>query len=154
MKDFSLYSDEDLIREIKADNMVAFDVFYKKYSKKLYKFGFSIIKSQEDTENLIQDVFLILWENRHRIEKDSSIKSYLFSIAYNSAITIIRKKIKESEFLDYLKSIQEINDESVNVELEYNELTNKLGEIINVLPKRQKEVYLLMNLWSLLFQPV
>lgn len=142
------------MQEIKAGNMLAFDVLYKKYSRKLYKFGFSIIKSQEETENLIQDVFLNLWENRHNVEKDASIKSYVFTIAYNSAISVIRKKARESQFIEYLKTIQEINEDPVNVKLEYDELKNKLDEIIQTLPPRQKEVYLLHRVEGLKYSEI
>jgi RNA polymerase sigma-70 factor (ECF subfamily) len=154
MKDFILYNDEELMQEIKADNMFAFDVLYKKYCKGVFKFGYSILKSPEDAENLMQDVFLSLWENRHKVEKDSSIKSYVFTIAYNSAISIIRKKARESEFVEYLKSLQEINEDPVNMELEYNELTNKLDEIIKALPQRQKEVYLLHRVEGLKYNEI
>jgi RNA polymerase sigma-70 factor (family 1) len=143
MRDFSSYTNDDLMREIKADNMLAFDALYRKYSKKLYKFGYSILKSKEESENLIQDVFLHLWENRHNVEKNASIQSYVFTIAYNSAISILRKKAKDFQFVEYLKSLQENTEEPVNVELEYNELTVKLDEIIKALPQRQKEVYIL-----------
>jgi RNA polymerase sigma-70 factor (ECF subfamily) len=138
MKELILYSDEELMREIKADNMFAFDLIYKKYSKKLYKFGYSLLKSHEETENLVQDVFLNLWENRHKVEKDSSIKSYIFAITYNSAISILRKKAMESKFVEYLKSLQIIYEKPVNMELEYTELTNKINEIVYALPQRQK----------------
>jgi len=134
--------------------MLAFDVLYKKYSRRLFKFGFSIIKSQEETENLIQDVFLCLWENRHKVEKDASIKSYVFTIAYNSAISVIRKKARESQFIEYLKTIQKINEEPVNVKLEYDELKNKLDEIIQTLPPRQKEVYLLHRVEGLKYNEI
>jgi RNA polymerase sigma-70 factor (ECF subfamily) len=154
MKEFVLYNDEELMQEIKADNMFAFDALYKKYSKRLYKFGYSILKSQEEAENLIQDVYLNLWENRYKVEKDSSIKSYLFTIAYNSAITIIRKKARESEFVEYLKTLQEISEEPVNMAFEYNELTNKLEEIIKALPQRQKEVYLLHRVEGLKYNEI
>ena len=154
MKDFILYTDEELMREIKADNMFAFDVLYKKYCKKVYRFGYCILKSPEESENLMQDVFLKLWENRHKVEKGSSIKSYVFTITYNSAITIIRKKARETEFIEYLKSLQVINEEPVNVELEYNELTNKLDEIIKALPQRQKEVYLLSRVEGLKYKEI
>ncbi len=154
MKDFILYSDEELMQEIKADNMFAFDVLYKKYCKRVYKFGYSILKSPEDSENLMQDVFLRLWENRHKVEKDASIKSYVFTIAYNSAISVIRKKIKESQFVEYLKSLQEINIEPVNLELEYNELTKKLDEIVKALPQRQKEVYLMHKVDGLKYNEI
>jgi RNA polymerase sigma-70 factor (ECF subfamily) len=154
MKDIILYNDEELMQEIKAGNMFAFDALYRKYNKKLYKFGFSILKSTEEAENLIQDVFLNLWENRHKVEKNSSIKSYVFTITYNSAISIIRKKARESQFIEYLKTLQDISVEPVNVELEYNELTNKLDEIIKELPKRQKEVYLLHKVEGLKYNEI
>jgi RNA polymerase sigma-70 factor (ECF subfamily) len=154
MKEFILYSDEELMREIKADNMFAFDVLYKKYSKRLYKFGYSLLKSREEAENLIQDVYLNLWENRYKVEKDSSVKYYLFTIAYNSAISIIRKKARESRSVEYLKSLQEINEEPVNIKLEYDELTKKLDEIIRELPKRQKEVFLLHRVEGLKYNEI
>ena len=154
MKELILYSDEELMREIKADNMFAFDLIYKKYSKKLYKFGYSLLKSHEETENLVQDVFLNLWENRNKVEKDSSIKSYIFAITYNSAISILRKKAMESKFVEYLKSLQIINEKPVNMELEYTELTNKINEIVYALPQRQKEVYLLHKVEALKYSEI
>ena len=154
MKDLIFYSDEELIQEIKAGNMLAFDALYKKYSRRLYKFGFSILKSLEETENLIQDVFINLWENRHKVEKDSSVKSYVFTIAYNSAISVIRKKVRESQFIEYLKSIQEVNGEAADVKIEYDELKNKLDNIIQTLPPRQKEVYMLHRVEGLKYSEI
>lgn len=55
------YSDEDLMIELKAGKMFAFDLLYKKYNIESYKFGYSLIKSQEDSENLLQDVFICIW---------------------------------------------------------------------------------------------
>jgi RNA polymerase sigma-70 factor (ECF subfamily) len=154
MKDINLYNDVELMREIKADNMFAFDVLYKKYSKKVFKFGYSILKSTEESENLIQDVFLNLWENRHKVENDSSIKSYVFTITYNSAISVLRKKAREEKFIEYLKSLQELHEEPANAEIEYNELSDKLDRIINKLPKRQREVYHLHKIEGLSYKQI
>jgi RNA polymerase sigma-70 factor, ECF subfamily len=154
MEDFSQYSDAELMREIKEDNMFAFDSLYKRYSNRLYKFAFSILKSTEESENILQDVFLNLWEKRHNVEKESSVKYYIFTITYNSAISLIRKKAKESQFFDHLKSLQDINQDMPSLELEYNELTTALKDIINLLPQRQKEVYLLHKEEGLKYQEI
>jgi RNA polymerase sigma-70 factor (ECF subfamily) len=103
----------------------------------------SILKSSEEAENITQDVFFNLWVNREKIERESSVKYYIFTIAYNSAISIIRRKLKDAHFLDYLKSLQDLNQEPVNLQVEYNDLVERLNEIINNLPVRQREVYLL-----------
>jgi RNA polymerase sigma-70 factor (ECF subfamily) len=154
MKDFILFSDEELMREIKADNMFAFDTLYNKYSKRVYRFGYSILKSPEESENLVQDVFLNFWENRYKVENDSSIRSYLFTITYHSAISIIRKKARETDFIEYLKSLGKVSEDTVNMEIEYIELTNRLGEIIKALPPRQKEVYLLQKVEGLKYNEI
>ena len=87
MADFNKYNDEELMQEIKADNMLAFDALYKRYSKRIFRFAFSILKSADESENLVQDVFLNLWENRNNVEKNSSVKSYVYTITYNSSIS-------------------------------------------------------------------
>ncbi len=154
MKEQIIYSDEELMQEIKADNMLAFDILYNKYCKRVYKFAFSILKSDEEAENLVQDVFLNLWENRNNVEKNSSIKSYVFTITYNSSISILRKKVRESEYVEYLKSLQEVREEPVDAGIEYKELTNKLEKIINELPQRQKEVYMMHRIEGLKYMEI
>jgi RNA polymerase sigma-70 factor (family 1) len=154
MKDIISYGDVELMREIKAGNMFAFDILYKKYSRKVYNFGYSILKSTEETENLIQDVFLNFWEDRLNIEKDSSIKSYIFTLTYNSAISVMRKKASESRYFEYLKTLQEAREEPVNLELEYNELSTRLDMIIKALPQRQKEIYLMHKIEELTYNQI
>lgn len=154
MIEYLQYSDEQLMLEIKAGNMVAYDALYRKYSKKLYKFSLSILKSSEEAENIIQDVFLNLWLNREKIEKNSLVKYYIFTIAYNSAISVIRKKIKEVQFLEYLKTLQDLQQEPVDLQIEYNELEDNLNKIINTMPERQREVYLLHKVEGLKYSEI
>ncbi len=68
------------------------------YAKRLYAFGFKYLRSKEDAEGLVQDVFLKIWENRKKLDKDSSFKSYLFTIAYNDICSIFRKRVTKRGF--------------------------------------------------------
>jgi len=154
VKEYSQLSDEQLMSEIKAGNMLAFDTLYHKYNRRIYKFAVSILKSSEDAENILQDVFLKLWINRDNVEKDSSVRYYIFSTTYNSSITIIRGKMKESRFLESLKNMQDFEHDPVNLEIEYKELEGKLNEIIESLPERQKEVYLLHKVEGLKYSEI
>ena len=58
------------------------------------------------------------------------------------------------KFIEYLKSLQDLNQEPVNIELEYHELTEKLEDIINHLPDRQKSVYLLHKVEGLKYSEI
>lgn len=147
-------SDAELMKQIKAGNTIAFDALFEKYSRRIFNFSMSILKSSEEAENITQDVFLNLWVNREKIERESSVKYYIFTIAYNSAISIIRRKLKDAHFLDYLKSLQDLNQEPVNLQVEYNDLVERLNEIINNLPVRQREVYLLHKVEGLKYSEI
>jgi len=59
------------------------------------------------------------------------------------AITVLRKRTTEIKFIEFLKSLQGVNQETLTSSIEYTELSDKLNEIIDQLPQRQKEVYLL-----------
>ncbi len=134
------HSDYKLLQEMQADNMLAFDELYKRYHKRLFQFANSILKSKEDAENIVHEVFIRLWENRYKIEK---VRPFLFSVAYNATISQIRKKLQEQKFIDQLKSLPESWEQPVNIDLEYKELKEKTEHIISNLPERQREVYLL-----------
>lgn len=154
MKDFTSYSDEELMREIKAGNIMAFDTLYEKYSRRLYSFTFSILKSAHETENIIQDVFLSFWINRQNVERISSVRYYLFTIAYNSTISFIREKSRSTRYIEYLRLHQELTVDPVSTQVEYKELKDKLEDIISQLPDRQKEVYLLQKVEGLKYQEI
>lgn len=142
------------MKEIRAGNMFAFDELYRKYNKRLYKFSYAILKSHEEAQNNTQDVFLNLWLNRNKVEKESSVKYYIFTISYNSAISVIRKKANQSKFFEYVKTLQNLVQEPVDLQFEYDELNEKLNKIINELPKRQREVYKLHKIEGLKYSEI
>lgn len=154
MTDFSKYCDEDLMKEIKAGNLIAFDSLYRKYNKKIYNYILSFLKSSEEAENILQDVFLNLWLNRCKLKNCSSVRFYIFKIAHNAAISIIREKIKESLFIEELKSMQINSENPVEIDMGNNRLSYNLNEIINELPGRQKEVYTLHNIEGLKYSEI
>lgn len=142
------------MKEIKAGNLIAFDSLYRKYNKKIYNYILSFLKSSEEAENILQDVFLNLWLNRCELKNCSSVRFYIFKIAHNAAISIIREKIKESLFIEELKSMQINSENPVEIDMGNNRLSYNLNEIINELPGRQKEVYTLHNIEGLKYSEI
>ena len=131
--------DDKLMQEIRSGNVFCFDLLYYRYCHKLYGFVFSILKSREESENIVQDAFLILWENRFKIGKESSVRNYLFTVAYNSSIAVIRTRTRELKFIEYLMRLSEADDSD---ELpDYDNLNVRIENIISSLPDRQKEVF-------------
>ncbi len=136
--------DIELIKLLKKGDMAAFDAIYNKYCHKLHQFVFMYLKQEEDAEEVVQEVFIKIWESREKVDVYLSFESFLFTIAYNSTMSLLRKRVSETKSREYLKSLQQINSaEQVIGEIQFKELDNKVQSLLQQLTPRQKEIYLL-----------
>ena len=135
-------SNEKYLKLLKQGNLLAFDVIYKEYHQRLYGFVLKFLKQKEDAEEIVQEVFLKIWESRKKIDVYSSFDSFLFTIAYNTTINLLRKKMSQEKYIGYLKNIQKVDDAVDFIdEVEYNELKEKVDSLINRLSPRQQEIF-------------
>lgn len=142
MKDIK--SNKDLILLIRKGDMLAFDAIYELYCKRLYGFVLRYIKQEADAEEIVQEVFIKIWEARSKIDVFSSFESFIFTIAYNSAISLLRKRVTEKKYLEHLGSLQQIdNGNAIIDEIQFNQLNEKIQSLLNELTPRQKEIFLL-----------
>ena len=122
--------------------MLAFDTIYNKYCHKLHQFVLVYLKQEEDAEEIVQEVFIKIWKSRGNIDIYASFESFLFTIAYNSTMSLLRKRVVETKSREYLKSMQQIESEDQVIdELQYKELDHKIQSLIEQLTPRQKEIF-------------
>ena len=137
-------ANSELLRLLKEGNMVAFDTIYNQYCKRLYAFVIRYVKLESDAEEIVQEVFIKIWENRSKIDVYSSFESYLFTISYNSSISLLRKRVHEKRYLEHVKFLQEVNNASeLTDDLYFKELNSKLQSLLIELTPRQREIFLL-----------
>ncbi|HOS73382.1 MAG TPA: sigma-70 family RNA polymerase sigma factor, partial [Bacteroidales bacterium] len=94
-----LREDSELIKKLQKGDVEAFDLIYEKYAGKLYLFGLKYLRTSADAEELVQSVFLKIWENHKQLNKELSFKSYLFTIAYNDICKLFRKRKYMQKFI-------------------------------------------------------
>lgn len=133
-------NDQELVKLLQRGNAEAFDSLFEVYSSKLFGFAFKYFKNDSDAEELVQDVFVKVWENRQALKSEHSFKSYLFTIALNQ----IRKYFnKKAASLRYLESL---HDESFTSEQPYSDnfeaALQRLNLIIDQMPARRREIFI------------
>jgi RNA polymerase sigma-70 factor (ECF subfamily) len=137
-------SNTELVKLLKKGDMAAFDAIYTMYCHKLHGFVMRYLKQQEDAEGIVQEVFIKIWEARSKIDIYQSFESFLFTIAYNTTISLLRKRVSESKSREYLKTVQQIDSaDNVIDELQYQELNDQVRSVLEQITPRQKEIYLL-----------
>ena len=135
-------SNKELLLLIQNDDRIAFYNIYERYCKRLYGFVLRYIKQKEDAEEIVQEVFVKIWESRNKIDAYSSFESFLFTIAYNTTISLLRKRANEHKYLEHLKSLQQFNSSPDLIdEINFNELNNRVKLLLNELTPRQKEIF-------------
>jgi RNA polymerase sigma-70 factor (ECF subfamily) len=129
-----------LVRELSKGNLLAFNTLYKEYSGRLYRFAFGYLKSEEEAEELVQEVFTKIWEKRRDMKEELSFKSFLFTIAFN----IIRKHFRtKSQISEYFKSgISDDLDMQTSQKITYDSLYQYITDLVNQLPDRRKEIFI------------
>lgn len=135
-------SNTELVKLLKKGDMTAFDVIYKKYSRRLYGFVFRYVKQEADAEEIVQEVFLKIWKSRDNINIYSSFESFLFTIAHNATVNLLKKRATEQKYIEHIKSLQYVDETyELTDEIHYKELKHKFQNLLNELSPRQKEIF-------------
>ena len=136
------HTEQQLVSLLQGGSPFAFERLFENYSQKLYRFSFSYLKSETEAEEIVQDVFMKLWENRHHLKSDTSFQSYLFTIAFNAIRKHFNKKSRDENYaagiLEYLAS----ENASIETNPDYESLVTKLEQLIGKMPDRRKKIFI------------
>jgi RNA polymerase sigma-70 factor (family 1) len=135
--------DKLIINKLKEGDVLSFDYIFKKYHKKVYYFAISYLKNKEEAEDVVQEVFMNLWKCRDQINEYYVFSKYLFKITYNATCKKFRKQTSDKKQLEEVMKNIIIEDNSTNLEIEYNNLLETANLLIEKLPSRQKKILLL-----------
>jgi RNA polymerase sigma-70 factor (family 1) len=146
--------EKDIIMALKKDSANAFDDLFRMYGQRLFLFSRGFLKDPEDAKEIVQNVFVKIWENRANIDEFQSFKSYLFSIAYNSIITEFRKKNREQKLLENIKLTTPSYHQDLEEQLLYNSTKLEIEKAIEALPKRRKLIFKLSRFEGRSYQEI
>ncbi len=134
-------TDEELLSLLKQRDMAAFTEIYNRYWKLLFNAAYHASNNREESLDICQTLFIWLWENSHVIVLKTTLKGYLYTaVKYKVANMIRNGKIREC-LIDDLEAIDPRRYKEN--ELELKELKNFISRLIDELPERCREVFLL-----------
>ena len=144
---------KELIRRFKNGDEDAFSFLYKHYWEKVYGFTRLYLVSSEDIAEVVQEVFIKLWEARHLIDEEQPFEGFLFIITRNMIFNYSRKKLNYS----FLKvTVLQAMDQEYEEEnkLELSDLKKYLSVLISQLPPRQQEIFRMSREQNLTYKQI
>ena len=121
-----------------------FNKLYDLYADRLYGFAYNLTHSSEMAEEIVQEVFLKIWQMREHLSPEYSFRSFLFTIAKNKFLNDLRNRLtllSYDEYITQLDDAKERGENSTESEFNFNELNEQVLQSKDKLSKRQKMIF-------------
>ena len=132
----------NLIRALKLGEEKAYTFLVENYHHKLCVYAFSLSHDHDNAKDLVQDVFIKVWQQRSKLKEEFSIQGFLYKLVYNKFIDDYRKKkslvLLEKKYIDALDIIVEEVDET-----KLEKMIDLVKLEIEQLPPKCKQTFLL-----------
>jgi len=137
-----LYDDEyDLLLKVAAGDRMAFNQLYTIHISAVYKYIYLFTKDKEETEEILQEVFVNIWEHRENLASVSSFKSYVLRAAKNRLINHIRHTKIKNRVLSEIKQRAPSMPASPYYDITYKEYHRLIQEAVEKLPPKRKAIF-------------
>jgi RNA polymerase sigma-70 factor (ECF subfamily) len=150
----SLRSEKELLVKLKAGDKSAFEQIYRLYSNRLFGNLVKLLQSETEAQEILQEVFLKIWQNRAQIDPEKSFRSYLFKIAENKVFDFFRKVALQKRVQHQLLHHSDIDTTMVDKMLMDKENEQLLAKAIDQLPPQRKQVFVMVKLQGKTYKEV
>ncbi|HMG07901.1 MAG TPA: sigma-70 family RNA polymerase sigma factor, partial [Mucilaginibacter sp.] len=141
MIDYSKIPDIELVALLKTGDREAFAEIYTRYKRLLFVHAYKRLKSQEEVEDIIHELFATLWAKHETITFKTHLSGYLYTSIRNRILDKVYQKQKESV---YIQSLQKFIDEGEAVTdhlARHNEMSALIEKEIAALPRKMRVVF-------------
>lgn len=136
----TLQNEHFLIADLKKGSKEAFDEIYRLYAGRLLAYCTQYTKCREDAEEIVQDVFVALWNSRQTIRQEETLRSLLFTISKHRVINAYRSTLNSPVYEDYVDYQNELPAGEDYRRLEYEQYVRIVKDAIRRLPSTQQRV--------------
>lgn len=136
-----LYDLKAYFSDIAEGDESAFRSVFELYRGRVYGVAFKMLKSEQEAEEIVQDVFLAIWVGRDKLADVSDPEAYLFTIAYNTVYAYLKKTSRREELINKLISrISEIQN-STEETVAHRETQGLINDAVQKLPPQQRIIF-------------
>jgi RNA polymerase sigma-70 factor (family 1) len=141
LADYSTFSDQVLSLLLKVDDREAFAEIYERYKKPLYIHAFHRLRDREEAQDLIQQLFATLWDNRKTIELKSHLSGYLYTSVRNRVFKFIARQQVASTYITSIEQSINAGDCITDHLVREKELQRMIEKEVAALPTKMREIF-------------
>ncbi len=147
-------TEKKTFEKVKEDDIRSFEILFRKYYSSLCNYAYKIVKDIDTAEEIIQDLFFNIWEKRHTITIESSVKSYLYRATYNRCLLLMRQKSVQNKYEMYVRNQDKPFEHDVSDEMDVEELSRVIDKTLQELPERSRKIFRLSRFEGLKYHEI
>ena len=139
--------DQSLLDALIKGEEAAFEKIYKSYFALLRNYSASIVGDSDAAYEIIQNIFVALWENRKNLDREKSLRNYLLRSTHNNSLRYLKTQSLHLQHQENLKKEKsEEEQENVIRHEEYPDPEQQLSALLNELPERSRQVVIMSHI--------
>ncbi len=149
-----IVTDPDLVLAIRKGDEGAFESVFKCYYERLCVYASSLLRDDEEAEEVVQVVFLTIWEKRQELEITLSLKSYLYRAVHNHCLNRFKHEAIKRKHQEYSKHFLTPYQESVTEAILADELSEKIERAVMGLPEQCQRAFRMSRFEDMKYQQI
>lgn len=145
LPNYADYSDQELLQAIRNDDEHAYTTLFRRYLRKAYAMAYARLRSKEATEEIVQNIFISIWDKRASLSINN-MSAYLFTAIKYKALNIIESNIVFEKYWNYYRRFVPQQDDATARTVEFNELMEALEDGMEQLPEKTRKIFRLNRL--------
>lgn len=143
MKNPGNLNETTIIKRLNDGDKNAFNTLFDHYAKKLFNYSLYLTGNREDSEEIVQETFMKVWENRSKVKPDLSFNAYIITIARNLIFNKTKRQVLERALYDYYHFTGKAIDAETSNAVEHADEEAVRNRLIDQLPARRKQIIIL-----------
>lgn len=136
-----MISDTEIIRRIRQGDAGQFESLFRSSYVSLVRYAKTILKDHDSSEEIVQDLFCRLWQNKENLKIETSLNGYLFRAVHNRCLHMIEHNRVVDKHVKEMTDKERVNLENPVEEIQYKELQSKIARILEKLPERCGKIF-------------
>lgn len=147
-------ADPEIVQAIRRGDEAVFEKTFRFYYERLCKYAFSLLKDEDDAEEIVQSLFISIWEKREDLEITLSLKSYLYRAVHNHCLNRFKHAAVKDAYRDYSQQYHPQSYESVTESIYADELVDRIEKAVQTLPEQCQKAFRMSRFEEMKYQEI
>jgi RNA polymerase sigma-70 factor (ECF subfamily) len=147
-------TDTQTIELLTGGDEAVFEKVFKTYFKALHAYAFTILRDDTIAEEMVQIVFMKIWEKKGHLALQTSLKAYLYRSVYNESMNYLKHQKVKLKYQVHTQHHMKQDTDNASHQMQHNELEDRLHKALNELPEGCRTIFQLSRFEELKYQEI